>query len=52
MGAFTYTHETFLNLAFALTAMSLGIRDGLQAVSVLLIAGAAAMPAVRATMSR
>ena len=35
-----------LNLSFALTARALGIEDGLAAVSVLLMVGAGAMPAV------
>lgn len=36
----------FINLSFALTAATLGIETGLCGVSVLLIAGAATMPAV------
>ena len=35
-----------MNLAFALTARTLGLTTGLRAISVLLLVGAAAMPAV------
>ena len=36
----------FLNLAFALTARTLGLKTGLHTTSVLLLVGAATMPAV------
>jgi hypothetical protein len=36
----------FINLSFALTARALGLETGLQASSVLLVVGAATMPAV------
>ena len=35
----------FINLSFALTARALGLETGLQASSVLLVVGAATMPA-------
>ena len=36
----------FINLSFALTARALGLDEGLQGASILLIVGAAAMPTV------
>jgi hypothetical protein len=36
----------FLNLAFVLSVKALGLSDGLKAVSILLIVGAATMPTV------